>query len=180
MSIVKNPNRYQRDRVLTAEGKVRHSATNGDAVAKAMFGMDRAQMEQCVVDNGLTERMKKHDGTPNGRYRMNLGNILRGLVRTGKSPVIGKHTVTSLDQAIAVDNYAPPVVPREPKAEKPAKAKVDVQADAQADLELPEGDAPVDNSLEAANRRATAKINAEKSAKTAGKPVQGKRTKKAA
>lgn len=158
MSIVKDPSRYQKDRVLTPEGKVRHSATNGDAVAKAMFGMSRQQMEECAEANGITDRMAKHADTPNGRYRMNLGNILRGLVRNGKEPKIGKHTISSLSQEIAVDNYAPAVAPKTGPGEV--------------------GDGPISKpglSLEEANRKAEEKRLAEASTKTAGKKVQGRK-----
>lgn len=163
MSIVKDPSRYQRDRVLTEDGKVRHSATNGDAVAKAMFGMSRQRMEECAETNGVADRMAKHAAAPNGRYRMNLGNILRGLVRNGKAPKIGEHTITDLKQDVTVTNYAPPVAPKPAKEPKPAAAAAKTDEPA------------ADTSLEAANRKAEQKRLAEASAKTAGKKVQGRK-----
>lgn len=146
MTIVKNPERYGRTRVLTAEGKVRHSATNGDAVAQAMFGMSRDDLVTAATVNGLETRMLKHNDKPNGQFRMNLGNMLRAMVRKGNAVKIGKHRVEKLDQPVQVTNLAPDVVPKADKLAAEVKTKPGLKKGSK--------------SIEDANREAQAKTAA--------------------
>lgn len=123
-----NPERvkgYEKTRTTGSDGKVRTVTSNGDAVALAMAGMLRPDLEKVVKANGLTDKMAKHTDKNEGMYRMNLGNMLRARVRNlkdeDKPVVIGKHEIRSLYQRIEVPE-APAPKPRAPKAEKPTAA----------------------------------------------------------
>lgn len=105
---------YDTTKIRGADGKVRHSKNNGDAVANAMlvFIAGGGDIKKVVKANGLTKKMEGRDGLNAGLYRMNVGVQLRKLVRDGTPVVIGDITVKKLDQAVKV-----------PEAmEKPAKA----------------------------------------------------------
>lgn len=88
-------------------GKTRRSLGNGDAVARAMLGLDKDDLLKVVRANGLAEKLAgKADAVNPGQFRMMVGNALRGLVRKlkdGESIKIGKHEITSLDQTIEVE-----------------------------------------------------------------------------
>lgn len=123
---------YETTKVRDKDGKVRHSAGNGDAIASAMLGMTHDDMVATVKANGLNDKMAKHiTGAVNtGMFRMALGNVLRGLVRKGTPVTIGAHTVKKLDQKIDTRDI---VVKDEPKAK--AAAKVDKLAKTTAKAE---------------------------------------------
>lgn len=103
--------RYDYERVKFRDpstGKIRHSAGNGDAVARAMLGLNVGQVVHTAMTAGLDELVSKHSDkrTSNpGQFRMIVGNALRALVRKGTSVQIGDHLVKKLDQKVAL----PPV-----------------------------------------------------------------------
>lgn len=85
-------------------GKVRHSASNGDAVARAMavHTANGGSLKDVASANDIAY---KPNGRNPGLIRMSLGVSLRAIVKSGKSVKIGKITVTSLKQKVEV----PPV-----------------------------------------------------------------------
>lgn len=93
--------RYTRTKFKGADGKSKHSAGNGDAVAQALLGAGPDDLRSIAADNGLSERMSKYEKSTNpGQYRMNLGNMLRGMVRKGTHVNIGGVTVEGLAQVV--------------------------------------------------------------------------------
>lgn len=101
--------RYNRTKFKDASGKSRHSAGNGDAVAQALLGAGPTDLRAIARDNGLTDRMARYEGSTNpGQYRMNLGNMLRGMVRKGTHVNIGGVTVEGLAQVVT-SAYVKPV-----------------------------------------------------------------------
>lgn len=106
---------YKRTSIRGKDGKIRHSASNGDAIAKTMlvFVAGGGKLEDVVRANGLDDKFKGRkvsDGA--GLYRMSLGVSLRALVRAGTPVKIGSITVKSLKQAVDV-----------PKVEKNGRKK---------------------------------------------------------
>lgn len=83
---------YKTNVVETKDGTKKRAVDTGDNLAKAMRPLDIEQVKQVAKKNGLT--LKDY---PNpGMLRMNVGNMLRGLIRKGgKVDVLGK-TVASL------------------------------------------------------------------------------------
>lgn len=112
---------YQATKIKTKDGKVRKSYGNGDAVAKAMLGLDSDQLVTVIKKNKLDDKLGKHIGNVNaGQMRMFVGNALRALVRKGNTVTIGKHQVASLDQdidisALEASNDDKPAPKAEPK-----------------------------------------------------------------
>lgn len=113
--------KYNYDRVKTTDpktGKTRTSYGNGDAVAKAMLGLDEKQLERVVRTNKLIDKIGTPEKATNiGLYRMALGNSLRAMVRRGEPVTIGEHTIKRLDQKVAIANV---VKDKPAKASKPA------------------------------------------------------------
>lgn len=103
---------YGTTKVRGANGKIRHSRGNGDAVARALLGAD---FDAVLKANGLTERMKAHADKNSGQFRMIGGNMLRALIKKGEPVTIGDHVIKSLTQKVAI-----PDVSSELK-DKPAK-----------------------------------------------------------
>jgi hypothetical protein len=106
---------YETTKIRGADGKLRHSRGNQDAIAKAMlvFVAAGGDIKKVVKANGLTKKMEGRDGLNAGLYRMNVGVQLRKLVRDGTPVVIGDITVKSLEQYIKVPEAV----------EKPARKK---------------------------------------------------------
>lgn len=116
---------YERIKTVDRDGKVRHSAGNGDAVARALLSVDYDGLIETMKKNDLWDRLGKHVGSVNnGQLRMFVGNSLRALVRKGTAVVIGEHTVRKLDQRVALPEAPKPEKKaKEPKAEKAAKPR---------------------------------------------------------
>lgn len=95
---------YDTTKVRGADGKMRHSRNNGDAIANAMlvFIASGGDIKKVVKANGLTRKMEGREGLNAGLYRMNVGVQLRKLVRDGTPVEIGDITVKKLDQVVKV------------------------------------------------------------------------------
>lgn len=95
---------YDRTSIVGADGKTRHSASNGDAIAKAMlvFIAGGGDIAKVIKANGLGDKydVAKYDNM--GLLRMSVGNSLRGLVRNGTPVTIGDIVVKTLEQRVAV------------------------------------------------------------------------------
>lgn len=134
---------YKRSRVVGADGKVRHSASNDDAVARAMltFVAGGGDFDKVIAQNKLGDKYPKGAkgfGNP-GLFRMSLGGTLRALVRAGTPVKIGSIEVKTLEQRIADPASSawrfgcapqPAVAPRAKKAKAAKKAKRKPRAEA--------------------------------------------------
>lgn len=115
---------YEKTKVRGADGKLKHSVSNGDAVAKAMTVLVatakdlRVALGKVVKENKLGAKLNIDQYDNLGLFRMSLGNSLRGLVRNGTPVVIGDVTVKTLEQNVKV----PEVKDVEPKPSRKAKA----------------------------------------------------------
>ena len=92
---------YKPAKYTNAEGKTRYSVGNGDALARALIGMDLEAVIKVAKANGLGELVSRHTSNKNvntGQLRMILGNALRALVRKGTPVKVGDVTIKSLDQ----------------------------------------------------------------------------------
>lgn len=125
---VVNTKKYEYDAIKTRDpvtGRVKHSAGNGDAVHKALIGLDYDAMIKVMNANKLDEKLGKlaKNATNNGLFRMSLGHGLRAIVRNGGTAKIGKHAVSKLTQKIDVPKVE--AAPKKAKAKKapPKKAK---------------------------------------------------------
>lgn len=115
---------YTRTKTTGADGKVRSSTSNGDAVAKALMLIPTgdAAISKVAKDNDLYDRIKDRLGSANaGQIRMSVGNMLRAKVRKGEPVTIGEIVVKKLDQTVKV-----------PDAPKPAPAKKDAKPEPKA------------------------------------------------
>lgn len=93
--------KYKRIRVRDKNtGKVRYSANNGDAVARAMFGMDKGQMVRVMNENGLTGRLGHHSAKNAGHFRMVLGQALRSIIARGEQIHIAGRRIAALSQQV--------------------------------------------------------------------------------
>lgn len=118
--------RYNKTRALTAEGKIRNSSGNGDAIFMALLGMSTAELVE--VANGNLLGIKPEDYSNSGQFRMAVGNKLRGrfdkqtreLRDDSKPVVVNGAEITSLDQEVKTDRQAPIVG-------RPAKGTTDGQ-----------------------------------------------------
>jgi hypothetical protein len=111
---------YKRMAVRGRDGKLRYSTGNADAVAKAMLIhlADGGTVKQVVAANKLdvAPQGKRSDGL----FRMAVGVVLRGLIRNGTAVKIGKLTVKSLKQKIALPKDDPKsATPRRKTKDKP-------------------------------------------------------------
>lgn len=108
---------YTKARIVGGDGKVRHSKSNDDAVARAMLvhlaahGTSDEVFAKIVKANGLGDKLDPAEYKSAGLFRMTLGNSLRALVRGGTPVVIGDVTVKSLEQRVAL----PEAVANKPK-----------------------------------------------------------------
>lgn len=92
---------YKSVRYRDGAGKTRYSSTNGDAVARALIGLDLEAVEKAARANGLGELVQKHknnDRINSGQRRMLLGNALRARVRNGEPVTINGCEIKKLDQ----------------------------------------------------------------------------------
>lgn len=112
---------YATTKVKNEDGKTKIARGNGDAVARALIGLDAKALEKVVKDNDLLDKHKGRatSATNLGLARMSIGNSLRAKVKRGEHVQIGEHLVKKLDQRI--------VVPGEMK-DKPARAVKDKEA----------------------------------------------------
>lgn len=70
---------------------------SGDAVSKALFGMDINKLYKVAKANKLGEQMgEPTEADHPGRYRMRLGNFLRGKVRRGEPVKVGGEAIEAL------------------------------------------------------------------------------------
>ena len=84
---------YEVSDVKTASG--RKSVSNGDRVAQALRGLDAKSVLAALKDNGLKPN-PSWDGLNPGMVRMNVGNMLRRLVRNNQSVKSGGKSIASL------------------------------------------------------------------------------------
>lgn len=92
---------YDPIRYTDASGKTRHSVGNGDALARAMLGMDTEAILKATKANGLGALVEKHRNNKKinqGHLRMLCGNALRALIRKGTSVVVNGVEIKKLDQ----------------------------------------------------------------------------------
>lgn len=112
---------YQTLRVRNEKtGKIIYSTGNADAVAKAML-LDASQggtTARIVRDNKLKIKAKGNPGT----QRMSVGVALRGHINQGLPVTIGKLTIKSLKQAVALPKVEPLVASAGRKKSKARKA----------------------------------------------------------
>lgn len=111
--------KYDVTKVRGSDGRIRHSRSNQDAIANALlvFTSGGGNLSRVVRDNKIGDKMKPHEDKGAGMYRMNLSNILRGLVRNGTPVTIGDVTVKKLDQNVKVPAEAPA---KKARSSKPA------------------------------------------------------------
>jgi hypothetical protein len=120
---------YEKTRVRGVDGKIRHSLSNGDAVAKAMTVLVaeakdlRAALAKVARENKLGAKLNIDQYDNLGLFRMSLGNSLRGLVRNGTPVTIGDVTVKSLEQNVKVPEVKDVEAAPKKKAAAPKKAK---------------------------------------------------------
>lgn len=95
---------YTKTRVVGHDGRIRHSKSNDDAVARAMlvFTAGGGDIAKVIKANGLGDKYKPEQHDNQGLLRMMVGNSLRALVRAGTPVVIGDVTVKTLEQRVAV------------------------------------------------------------------------------
>lgn len=97
---------YKTTKVRDKDGRVRHSVSNGDAVAKAMLNFVAAgkDLMQLVRANKLDQdKFNPKRFTNTGMFRMTLGNSLRAMVRAGTAVDIGGTVIKTLNQRVAVE-----------------------------------------------------------------------------
>lgn len=77
----------------------KRSYHNGDAIARALHGLDHGAIVKVVKANKLWDRYADLDGKlNNGRFRMLAGNSLRAKVLRGEPVKVGKITIERLNQ----------------------------------------------------------------------------------
>lgn len=115
---------YKRVSIRGTDGKVRHSAINGDAVAKAMLlaVSQGVGIGEIIKANDLSSKFTIKSAVNPGLLRMSVGGSLRALVKAGTPVKIGRVKVESLRQAVEL----PKVEKTAPKLKK-AKAKKSVR-----------------------------------------------------
>lgn len=115
---------YERVAIRNKDGSLRYSSGNMDAVAKAMLihVADGGTTEQVVSKNKLD--VKPKGKRSEGLFRMAIGGALRAKVRAGEPVIIGKITVKSLKQKIALPKVEVKSAPRKKSAKRsPRKTK---------------------------------------------------------
>ena len=84
---------YKAETITGEDGKKKRTVSNGDRISQALKGLSAADVKKAAKDNGLTLKDYANDGM----LRMNVGNMLRGLVRKGEVKVsIDGKTIASL------------------------------------------------------------------------------------
>lgn len=112
---------YDKIKVRDKSGKVRHSANNGDAVAKALLVhlAGGGTIDQVIKANKLEVKTK---GKNAGLVRMSVGVALRGLINNGTAAKIGKLDVKTLKQPVSVPKVEA-LAPRKGGSKKKAAKK---------------------------------------------------------
>jgi hypothetical protein len=95
--------------VRTASGA--YSVSNGDDVAKSLNGLSVEQLAEIATRTNLTEKWSRWEHVNPGMKRMNLSNVLRGLIN-GKDEAAAKNARATLQIAAKM-----------PRVEAPAKKK---------------------------------------------------------
>lgn len=111
-NVVNDKYNYQRTRFLDAEGNIRHSAGNGDAVARAMLRLSPDQIADIAEAHDVDMSKYKNPGLA----KMALSSRLRALVRKDTQVQIGDCLIKKLDQK-------QPELKAPPKAKKAEPAK---------------------------------------------------------
>lgn len=93
IDLAKYKDRYQVHDQKTASG--RKSIDVGDRLAKAMRGLSAKEVIDAVEKNGGKVNPSWKDRNP-GLARMAAGNVLRGMVRQGKSIEVGGAKIATL------------------------------------------------------------------------------------
>lgn len=93
-NVVNDKYNYQRTRFLDAEGNIRHSAGNGDAVARAMLRLSPDQIADIAEAHDVDMSKYKNPGLA----KMALSSRLRALVRKDTQVQIGDCLIKKLDQ----------------------------------------------------------------------------------
>lgn len=114
--------------------------SNGDALAlafrdfvtvetpvegkKPVVGLSMERLQAVADANGIDMARWAHQN--NGQKRMNLGNVLRGVLRQGKSVAIGEQSIEPTEEAkkAAAERFAA----EQARTENQAKAKADREA----------------------------------------------------
>jgi hypothetical protein len=94
--------KYDRIKYMGADGRTHYSAGNRDAIATALLSVGSKDFPSVAKANGISKLGKPGDYANKGQYRMALGHALRGLVRNGTPVKIGKHSVKTLKQKVAL------------------------------------------------------------------------------
>jgi hypothetical protein len=89
--------KYERVKHVGPDGKAKHTASNGDAVAVALRGLSRERITEVARANGVDEaRLDKWERLNSGMFRMNAGQALRKIVRAGETVHVGEMAITAL------------------------------------------------------------------------------------
>lgn len=165
--------KYETDKtVRTASGA--YSVSNGDEIAKALNGLTVESLANVASRAGLTERWVKWEHVNPGMQRMNLSNVMRGVLKEGSKSdeATQKRVSLALDFARKEKRPEPPkkVMTDEQKAKlKAGKAKPTAQ-------EAVAASSPVVAKVNAApDKGSAAKVQADKNAKKPepkGKQIQ--------
>lgn len=107
--------KYKVDKtVRTASGA--YSVSKGDDVAKALNGLTVAQLTDVAKDAGIIEKFNGWKHLNPGMQRMNLGNVLRGLLGQKDQKVVAQASKAVKRAASEKREFKPKV--QKPKAEK--------------------------------------------------------------
>lgn len=88
---------YPKIQYLDADGKLKSTRSNGDAVALALLGLGPNELQKVAKTNGVEYVV---DATNAGLARLRFGNSLRAKVKAGDAVTIGEFVVKKLDQKI--------------------------------------------------------------------------------
>jgi len=72
------------------------TVSNGDRIAQAMRGLDLDACSKVAKENKLQDKFSGWAKLNPGQQRMNLGNVLRGLVRKGEGATVQGKAIKSL------------------------------------------------------------------------------------
>lgn len=115
--------KYKVDKtVRTASGA--YSVSKGDDVAKALNGLTVEQLRDVAKDAGIVEKFDGWKHLNPGMQRMNLGNVLRGLVENEDQKVAAQAGKAIKRAAAEKREYKPKVkAPKKAKSAKQTKGK---------------------------------------------------------
>lgn len=100
-----------------------HSISVGDPVAKALNGLSVDQLAGVAKDAGLSEKFKGWGHLNAGMQRMNLGNMLRSLVKSEEKGVAAAAAKAVSRAAKEEREYKPKVKAPRPKGKQPTQTK---------------------------------------------------------